>query len=79
MAHDEFLRLVAAMRQAQRDYFRTRDHAVLQESKRLEREGIGFDIRKSQCDLGERRVTRPHAPVIKKARDAEPMPLFGEG
>ena len=34
----DFVKLVARMRQAQRDYFRSRDPAVLEESKALERE-----------------------------------------
>lgn len=34
----DFVRLVAKMRKAQREYFRTRDPAVLEESKALERE-----------------------------------------
>lgn len=38
MSHPEFVALVARMRDAQRRYFRTRDRADLEESKRLERE-----------------------------------------
>lgn len=38
MSHAEFVDLVSRMRDAQRRYFRTRDRADLDESKRLERE-----------------------------------------
>jgi hypothetical protein len=43
---------------------------------RLGRNGIGFDLRASQCKLGTRRLTRPHAPVIKASAPEKPMPLF---
>lgn len=36
MSHPEFIALVDRMRNAQRRYFRTRDRADLEESKRLE-------------------------------------------
>jgi hypothetical protein len=35
-SHQEFLELVAQMRSAQRDYFRTRDYNALNLSKKLE-------------------------------------------
>lgn len=38
MTHAEFLALVAAMREAQKDYFRRRAPADLERSKNLERE-----------------------------------------
>lgn len=37
-ASDDFVGLVARMRRAQKWWFRLRDHAALEESKRLERE-----------------------------------------
>lgn len=37
MNTDDFFKLVAQMRQAQKDYFRTRRPDVLEESKRLEK------------------------------------------
>jgi site-specific DNA-methyltransferase (adenine-specific)/site-specific DNA-methyltransferase (cytosine-N4-specific) len=43
---------------------------------RLGRNGIGFDLRASQCELGVRRLTRPHAPVVKASAPDKPMPLF---
>ena len=46
---------------------------------RLGRVGIGFDIRRSQAELGRRRVERPHAPVPKSSRPKDaPLALFGE-
>ncbi|WP_165251273.1 DNA-methyltransferase [Paludisphaera soli] len=45
---------------------------------RLGRVGIGFDLRRSQCELGRRRLERPHAPVVKKSAATTPMPLFGD-
>lgn len=44
---------------------------------RLGRNGIGFDLRMSQCRLGTQRLTRPHAPVVKQQAVEKPMPLFG--
>lgn len=38
MTHDEFKALVAEMRHAQREYFRTRTSTALEDSKRLERQ-----------------------------------------
>lgn len=38
MTPSEFRDLAKRMREAQREYFRTRDRVVLDESKRLERE-----------------------------------------
>jgi hypothetical protein len=43
---------------------------------RLGRHGLGFDLRASQSKLGTRRLTRPHAPVIKASAPEKPMPLF---
>jgi hypothetical protein len=43
---------------------------------RLGRTGFGFDLRRSQADLGTRRLTRPHAPVVKRSGVAEVLPLF---
>lgn len=43
----------------------------------LGRRGIGTDIRQSQCELGRRRVERPHAPVARKPTEEAAMPLFG--
>lgn len=37
MKANEILELVAEMRKAQREYFRTRDHEVLRKSKALEK------------------------------------------
>lgn len=37
MSNDEFRAIVRSMRDAQRDYFRTRDHKYLTQSKELER------------------------------------------
>lgn len=36
--YEDFIKLVAKMRAAQREYFRTRDRGVLQQSKDLERQ-----------------------------------------
>lgn len=47
-------------------------------SERLGRNGIGFDLRMSQCKLGKQRLERPHAPVVKSHGAEEPMPLFAE-
>lgn len=38
MESKEFVKLVAQMREAQRNYFRTRDHSWLDKSKALERQ-----------------------------------------
>lgn len=38
MKEDDFYELVKRMRKAQKDYFRTRESAPLEDSKRLERE-----------------------------------------
>lgn len=50
---------------------------------RLGRVGIGFDLRRSQCELGTRRIERPHAaPVKRVAKEASDSPLldfFGMG
>jgi hypothetical protein len=46
--------------------------------ERLGRRGIGFDLRASQLKLGTRRLTRPHAPVVKASAPDKPMPLFGD-
>lgn len=43
---------------------------------RLGRHGIGFDLRRSQCEIGMRRLTRPHAKVQRPHRREEPLPLF---
>lgn len=43
----------------------------------LGRCGVGTDIRQSQCELGRRRVERPHAPVPRKQDEEAAMPLFG--
>ncbi len=43
---------------------------------RLGRHGIGFDLRRSQAELGKRRVEQPHAPVQRQGRAEEPLPLF---
>lgn len=47
-----FWELVKQMREAQREYFRTRDHACLQESKRLER-AVDAAIAKAESRQGE--------------------------
>jgi hypothetical protein len=44
---------------------------------RLGRRGVGFDLRRSQCGLGRRRLERPHAPVTKSHAADKPLPLFG--
>jgi hypothetical protein len=38
MDHEQFAKLVAEMRQAQTEYFRTRSTTALEQSKRLERQ-----------------------------------------
>lgn len=38
MESNEFVKLVAQMREAQRNYFKTRDHSWLAKSKALERQ-----------------------------------------
>jgi len=38
MEHKEFIELVKRMREAQKNYFRTRDYNYLSESKMLERQ-----------------------------------------
>lgn len=46
-------------------------------AERLGRSGIGLDLRRSQCELGRRRIERPHAPVKKSRRpEADRLPLF---
>ncbi|WP_165073290.1 site-specific DNA-methyltransferase [Paludisphaera rhizosphaerae] len=48
-------------------------------AERLDRRGIGLDLRMSQCRLGTVRVERPHKPVVKASKaDAEPRPLFSQ-
>ena len=36
LEYDDFMSLVADMRQAQKDYFKTRDKAILRKAKELE-------------------------------------------
>ena len=45
-------------------------------AERLDRKGIGFDLRRSQCEIGMRRLSRPHAPVRRPHRHEEALPLF---
>lgn len=53
---------------------------------RTGRQGIGLDLRQSQCELGQRRIvedlTKPPVKIIKKRRPASPkeyLPLFDRG
>ena len=50
MTEADFRALVCRMRKAQRDYFRTRDRVILDESKRLERE-VDAEIGSDQPSL----------------------------
>lgn len=50
----EFFRLVERMRQAQREYFRTRSSAVLRDSKRLEKD-VDAEIERANRFIHERR------------------------
>lgn len=50
-------------------------------ANRLDRHGIGMDLRRTQCDLGKRRIERPHAPTGRGRKEPEPgmslIDLFG--
>ena len=48
MSDEEFIKLVVKMRQARKDYFRTRDSMALNLSKRLEREVDDLIERKTE-------------------------------
>lgn len=45
-------------------------------AERLGRNGIGIDLRMSQCKIGVQRLTRPHMPVIKSTAKIEDHPLL---
>lgn len=45
-------------------------------AERLGRIGIGLDIRRSQAELAERRITRPHSERKRTGRLEKDMPLF---
>lgn len=53
----EFFRLVERMRQAQREYFRTRSDEALRRSKRLERE-IDAEIERANAFIRKRQNPR---------------------
>lgn len=45
-------------------------------AERLGRIGIGLDIRRSQAELAERRITRPHSERKRTGREEKDLPLF---
>lgn len=47
-------------------------------TERLGRHGIGLDIRYSQAELAERRITRPHSERKRMGRLEKSCPLFGD-
>ncbi len=51
---------------------------VCESASNLGRIGIGFDLRMSQCRIGQQRIERPHLAVLPSKKKDKPFLLLGE-